>query len=184
MADTDIVTVDEVKKQLNIDPADTSQDDELAVYVEAVTEVIEHITGPVVPRSVTEVYDGGQAALTLRRSPVIAITSVTESGLALTAGAYTLSAGILTRVSGRWSGTAGAVTVVYQAGRPTIPAAIKLAAKELAQVNFRPQLGGDYSPFDTDSPEEGIPGEVRLGFFVPNRVRELLAPHDQYAGIG
>ena len=181
MAATDIVTVDEVKKQLNIDPADTSQDEELAVYVSAVTEVVEDIVGPVVPREVTESHDGISGIVILNRPPVISITTVAEGGTTLTADDFTasLEAGILYRRNGLWAGGRGAVTVTYQAGRTTTPPAIRLAAKELAQVNFRPQLGGDYSPFDTDSPDEGIPGEVRLGFFVPRRVRELLKPHEQ-----
>ncbi|WP_420123203.1 hypothetical protein [Nakamurella sp.] len=176
----DIVTVAEVKKQLNIPETDDSQDDELAVYIAAVTEVVEDIVGPVVPREVTETHDAAGPVLLLRQPPAVSITSVVEAGATLTADDYLvdLDAGILRRRQPYgWVGGIGAVTVTYQGGRNTTPAAVKLAAKELVMVNFRPQLGGDYSPFDTDSPEEGIPGEVRLGFFVPNRVRELLKPH-------
>ncbi|RKN38455.1 head-tail connector protein [Micromonospora endolithica] len=183
MADTDIVALAEAKKQLNIAADDTSQDDELQLYIEAVTEVVEQVVGPVAPRTVTEVHDGRTGPLVLRRPPVLSVTSVTEAGIVLTDG-WSTAGGLLYRLGGRWAGGQGGVTVIYQAGRASTAAAIKLAAKELVMVNYRPQLGGDYSPFDTDSPDEGVPGEVRLGFFVPNRVRDLLAPHDQYAGIG
>ncbi|MGK5737272.1 phage head-tail connector protein [Micromonospora sp. URMC 103] len=177
----DIVTLDEVKKQLNIPLDDTSQDDELLVYIGAVTEVVEDIVGPVTPRAVVETHDGGRNAIILRKPPILSVTSVVEDGTTLTTADYTasLDAGILYRGTGFWLGGRGSVTVTYQAGRQTTPVAVRLAAQELTQVNFRPQLGGDYSPFDTDAPEEGIPGEVRLGFFVPNRIRELLKPYQQ-----
>ncbi|MDG4799048.1 head-tail connector protein [Micromonospora sp. WMMD980] len=173
-----IVGLAEVKRQLNIDPADTSQDEELSGYIAAVTEVVEDIVGPVVPRTVTETHVGGAATLILRRPPLIAITSVLEAGVNLASSTWAVDpeTGVLTRAGGRWFGP---VTVAYRAGRASIPPSIRLAAKELAMVNYRPQLGGDYSPFDTDSPEEGIPGEVRLGFFVPRRVRELLKSYEQ-----
>jgi len=175
------VSLEEVKKQLNIPLDDTSQDGELEGYIGAAVEVVEDIVGPVVPREVTETHDGGRDVLILRRPPVLSITSVVEGESAIAADGYvaSLDAGILYRSTGRWLGGRGAVTVVYQAGRETVPAAVRQAAKELVMVNFRPQLGGDYSPFDTDDPEEGIPGEVRLGFFVPNRIRDLLKPYTQ-----
>ncbi|MDW3849659.1 phage gp6-like head-tail connector protein [Micromonospora sp. BRA006-A] len=173
-----IVGLAQVKKQLNIDPADTSQDEELSGYIDAVTEVVEDIVGPVLPRTVTETHTGGAGTLILRRPPVISVTAVVENGTTLADGAWQVDpeTGILTRSGARWAGT---VAVTYRAGRTVTPPSIRLAAKELAQVNFRPQLGGDYSPFDTDSAEEGVPGEVRLGFFVPRRVRELLKPYEQ-----
>lgn len=173
----DIVSVAEVKKQLNIPADDDSQDDELAAYIAAVTEVVEDIVGPVDPREVTETHPGGTRTLILRLPPALSITSVTEDGSVLAAADYTasLDSGVLYRAHGWWA----PVTVVYQAGRSSVPASVKLAAKELVMVNFRPQLGGDYSPFDTDAPGEGVPGEVRLGFFVPNRARELLKPFEQ-----
>lgn len=178
MAATDIVTVDEVKKQLNIPALDTSQDDELGDFISSVTDVIEHIVGPVVPREVVEVHDGGKPAVVLRRPPVLSVTSVAESGTTLDAVGYTTSvaAGVLYRSSGRFAGTHGAISVTYQAGRATTPASIKQAAKELVAVNFRPQQGGNFSPFDRSDDGAGG-GDIILGFFVPNRVMQMLAPH-------
>lgn len=184
MATTDIVTVDEVKKQLNIPLEDTSQDDELATFIESVTDVIEHVTGPVVPRSVTEVHDGGAEQVVLRRRPVLSVTSVTEAGAVVNAAGYTqsLAAGVLYRTSGAWAGRRASVTVVYQAGRESTPASIKQAAKELAAFNWRPQQGGNHSVFD--SVGDSVPaGEVILGFLVPNRVVQMLTPNDQMDGF-
>ncbi|WP_319460085.1 head-tail connector protein [Micromonospora sp. RTP1Z1] len=179
---TDIVTVDEVKKHLNIELTNTTQDDELLGFIESVTDVIEHVTGPVVPRSITEVHDGGVEALVLRRRPVLSVTSVTEDGSAVGVDGYkpSLAAGVLYRSSGRWSGGRCAVTVVYQAGRASTPASIKQAAKELVAFNFRPQQGGNSSVFDADG---AAAPEVILGFLVPNRVMQMLTPNDQLDGF-
>ncbi|MGA4726290.1 N,N-dimethylformamidase beta subunit family domain-containing protein [Micromonospora taraxaci] len=175
---TDIVTVEEVKKQLNIPLGDTSQDAELGDFIASVTDVIEHIVGPVVPREVVEFHDGGQGALTLRRPPVLSVTSVVESGVTLDAAGYasSLASGLLRRSSGRWAGGYGSVGVTYQAGRATTPASIKQAAKELVALNFRPQQGGNFSPFDSGG-DSAPGGDMILGFFVPNRVMQMLSPH-------
>jgi hypothetical protein len=178
MAETDIVTVAEVKKHLNIAEADDAQDAELGDFISSVTDVIEHIVGPVVPRQVVEVHDGGRPAVALRRPPVLSVTSVAESGTTLDAAGYTpsLSAGVLYRSSHHWAGTHGTVSVTYQAGRATTPASIKQAAKELVALNFRPQQGGNFSPFDSGG-DSAAGGDMILGFFVPNRVMQMLTPH-------
>ncbi len=173
-----IISVAEAKKQLNIPEWDTSQDAELADFITSVTDVIEHIVGPVVPRQVVEVHDGGRPAVALRRPPVLSVTSVAESGTTVDTAGYTcaLAAGVLYRSSGRWAGTHGTVTVTYQAGRATTPASIKQAAKELVAFNFRPQQGGNFSPFDSGG-DSAPGGDMVLGFFVPNRVMQMLSPH-------
>lgn len=73
-------------------------------------------------RSITEVYDGGQAAVVLRRKPVLQVTSVSDAGTALAGTDYTLdaSSGILYR-GGQYSPRSfrnglGSVAVVYEAG--------------------------------------------------------------------
>lgn len=182
MAATDIVSLASVKTHLNISSSDTSQDAELAVFIESVTPVIEHVTGPVVTRAVVENHDGGAEAIVLRRPPAQSITSVTEDGTTVAASEYYLSeAGVLYRRYGVWVGCRGKVQVTYQAGiaaaLATVPASIAMAAKELIRINWRPQQGGNYSPFDGGASDEL--GQVRLGFFIPNRVAEMLVPHAQ-----
>lgn len=177
----DIVTVEEVKKQLNIPESDTSQDAELGDFIASITDVIEDVVGPVVPREVTEDHDGGAEVVILRRPPVLSITAVTEDGTEVLASGYTasLEAGVLYRTAGTWAGGRRLVSVTYQAGRNPTPASIKQAAKELVAVNFRGQLGGNQSVFDGGAPQPAPAGEIRLGFFIPNRVMQLLRPHRQ-----
>lgn len=177
----DIVSVAEVKKQLNIPDSDTSQDAELADFIASITDVIEDVVGPVVPREVTEVHDGGTEVVILRQPPVLDVTSVTEDGSAVDPSGYTasLDAGVLYRTGRTWAGGRAGVRVIYQAGRAVTSASIKQAGKELVAVNFRGQLGGNQSVFDGGAPQPAAAGEIRLGFFIPNRVMQLLRPHRQ-----
>jgi hypothetical protein len=178
--------LEQVKRRLNIPLADTSQDVDLEDSIAAVTEVVEHLIGPVEPREVVETHDGGSNAVVLRRPPVLSITSVTENGLAVPAGtsgySVDLAAGVLYRGRyGQWAySTRGAVTVTYQAGRLVVPASASMAARDLVAFNHRPEQAGSYSPFPTEEP---VSGQI-LGFFIPNRVRQMLAPHEQITGIG
>ena len=179
-----IVTPADAKAQLNILSADTSQDTELTAFIAAATEVVEHITGPVEARQVVEVHDGGQGAIVLREPPVLSVTSVTEGGVTVPSTGYVLSsAGVLYRTPGAWSTGWNAVTVTYQAGRSTVPPSIRQAVLELVAVNFRSQQGGNYSPFDSGADAGDQGGQPRLGFFVPNRVMQLLDPHRQGGGF-
>lgn len=184
MAETDLVTLAQAKKHLNIPEDVTAHDDELADFIPAVTEVIEHVVGPVVPREVTEVHDGGREALVLRCRPVLSVVSVTEAGSEVDPSGYTpsLAAGVLYRVSGQWAGGRSAVTVVVQAGRVAKPPSIMLAAKELLAFCWRPQQGGNNSVFDAggDGSDEA---QMILGFLVPNRVLQMLAPHELTDGF-
>jgi hypothetical protein len=69
------------------------------------------------------------------------------------------------------------VELTYVAGLAAVPANLLEAARELIRVNWRPQRGGNFNPFDggQSDVDQPTPDQVRLGFFVPGRVMELLA---------
>jgi len=185
VADTDLATLAQVKQHLNIPSGTTTHDSELSAFIEAMTAVVEQITGPVVLQQVVERHHGGQRHITLLRPPVASITSVAEGGETVAADGYVLSdAGLLYRASGRWYPGTSNIEVTYQAGRVAatadVPASIRHAALELLAVNWRPQQGGNFGPFDSGGAGEGT---VRLGFFVPNRVVQLCAPYQMWAGV-
>ena len=101
MAATDLFTLDEAKKQLNIDPDNTDSDAELAGYVSGVTRVVERYVGAVVHRTMTERFDGGRSELLLSHIPVASVTSVADGGTAVDASGYTVTeSGVLSRVAG------------------------------------------------------------------------------------
>jgi hypothetical protein len=182
----------EVKDRLNIDPTDTAYDDELRGFILSASEVVEDIVGVVARRTFTETYSGcGERTVLLRRRPVLSITAVTENGVTVPPSQYSVdSAGVLTRrvgfAAGRWLWGVDNINVVYVAGRTAGPWSVIDATKELIRINWRPQQGGNYSPFDggdsddfgvSRAAEGGLQGEIRLGFFVPNTVMQRLQPH-------
>lgn len=94
-------------------------------------------------RTVVERHSGGRAALVLKVTPVVSVTSVVESGQALTGGAdvdWVLDepgTGILWRGSptsgGRWAAGRQNVTVTYIAGYVTPPPVLRSVALGVVQ---------------------------------------------------
>jgi hypothetical protein len=175
-----IVGLAEVKDTLNIDQANTSQDEELRRTIAGATAVVEDIVGVVARRSFTQTFSGrGTSTLLLSRRPVIPpMTTVVEDGVTLAASDYTVTEhGVLTRLAGgtRWRWPVGVDNIVatHNGGRAIVGDNILDGTRDLIRVNFRPQIGGNRSPFD-NATDRAEPGQMRLGFFVPNSVMERL----------
>ena len=197
-----IVTVAEAKTHLNIPASDTSQDTEIQGFIDAAQPLIEDITGPVATASHTEYFDGGCSTIVLSWLPVVSVTSVTEyyglSTFPLTnqplgsqtdAFGYTLDAatGQITRrtfggEAAQFAAGAKNVKVVYTAGLNSTPGNVRLAALELirhlwqqSQQGGRPRFGGN-AILDGEN-------HVPIGFALPDRVVELLAPNRRPPGV-
>lgn len=177
-----IVGLAETKDHLNIAQTDISQDEELRRAIAGASAVVEDIVGVVARRSIVQTFSGdGGNVLLLSRLPVISVTSVVEDSITLPATDYTVNAhGVLKRVAGgvaaRWSVGDENIVVTTIAGRTVVADNILDGTRDLIRVNFRPQLGGNRSPFDNVGERQSEPGTVRLGFFVPNSVMERLNP--------
>ena len=182
MAITDgLITLDEARASLQWAASDTAGNSDLERYVEAATPVIENITGPLVARSRVFTFDGGESTLVV---PVrfTSVTSVVESGVTVTDFVAEPSAGLITAgtTEGTRTWTSGLqnVVVTVAVGSATIPANVKLAAREL--VRFWWQQGRQANtPAFGDAPESGVP----MGFAVPRRVIELLESSPRVAGF-
>lgn len=202
---TDLVAIGDVAAHLNWDSTQqTKYASEMARFISAVTPVVERITGPVVQRTYDEWFDGGGQQIILRK-PVVSVTLLTESSgnslqvLAnepLTAvgdsHGYTVNGdtGVVTR---RSNGVATAfadgvenVHAQYTAGlcvdTPSVPPNVALGALEIIRVNWQPQQAGNRPIMgQTDLPVAD--GLRTMGFFVPNRVIELLQPNLSSLGI-
>jgi hypothetical protein len=196
----DLLTLDEAKRALNIDPGNTNFDTELALYVTALSERIDQECGPVVKRSVSgEAHAGGGLVIYPDYVPVAAVGSVVEyvGGTATTltaatdtvAGDYLLeNPGTLHSFISRWSNfnvrrfAGGRVVINYVAGRFDSTAAVSALFKQAAStflVHLWQTQGSGSATFG--SPAEAIP-QFGLGFAVPNRVVEMLA-HERIAGV-
>lgn len=172
-----LLTLDKARRQLAIES--TTDDDELQDFLDGMTETIEGYIGAVEQRTVTETQDGSGRTLCLRTTPVVSLTGVTpilSGGAAVDVSALHLdgATGVIRRLdNARWAG--GPWTVVYEAGRPEIPAGVRLAARILLQHLWRTRYGAarGNSGADDYNVTEGVPG---WGYAVPNRVLELLDP--------
>lgn len=180
MAATDIFTLAMAKGQLNIDPADTRSDAELSeVYIPAVTGVVEQVVGPVIHRTVTEVFDGGKATLLLTSVPVVSLTSVTEAGATLDPSGFVVSrSGVLTQIAGAAPMALlpgiQSVAVDYVAGQAADTTAvdgnIRLAGLIILQHMWETQRPAGAGPFSQTQDDY----DPRYSYSIPRRALELL----------
>lgn len=200
-----LLSLGDVKDHLNIPASDRTHDAELIRFIDAITPVVEGITGPVVQRVYQdEMYDGGMPFISLRHRPIVAVHEVAEFRGPIR---YTLTQvptpdqGTIYSYSWEPNGritrrtVGGGVTpfpfgmnqvlVTYTAGLASIPGNVRYGALELVRVNYqqtqqggRPQYGQGASGLPDD-----FAGYQALGFFVPNRVRELLAPSRRHPSV-
>lgn len=205
---TDLVTLADVQAHLNWSDAQAAQyATEVALFISSVTTVVEDISGPVVQRTYDEWYSGGTSRLQLNAYPIATISLVTESyggsvvwtlseqpldgNNAGDAYGYTVdyTNGMLVRrashVAMPFAPGVQNVHVQYTAGMcvdtASVPPNIALGALELIRINWQPQQGGN-RPM-VGNPELPVADALRLGFFVPNRVMEILKPNANRFGI-
>lgn len=173
-----LVSLADAKEQLNITA--TTSDEELRVYLEAATGVVErHLGQAVVRRSRTEEHTVPTGdVLVLNWAPVVSITS-----LARVDGTYTWSVptlhvtptGVVTSPLGL--PPSGALTVTYVAGMPVVPEEYALAARIIVQHLWETQRGAAGAPRAGglgDTLTLSRSGSSGFGFAIPNRALELL----------
>ena len=200
-----IVGLGEVKDYLNIQNSDKTRDAKLVRFIDAMTPVVEGITGPIVQRTIqNELHDGGgRTFLSTRYRPVIAVSSVTEYRGPI---AYPLTQiptpDLGTIYSYMWEPngritrrTVGggmtpfppgidSVYVTYSTGYITPPANVVEGTLELIRINFQETQQGRPRVGQGGGGDGDMAREPFLGFFVPGRVKELLAPNKRHPRIG
>ena len=179
MSSTDILTVSDAQTSLGV----TGSEGDLQDYVSAATAIVEDITGPVIQRSVSETFDGGQLAVILKY-PVVEVTTVTENGVTVDSTGYTATAGqrIMWRggqtLSLAWAVGRQNVTVAYTAGivsdYSSVPANLRLAARELVRVWWQVGRQGNRPGFG-DAPDDTV--YTPSGYAVSPRIEALCHPH-------
>ncbi|MGW0821832.1 hypothetical protein [Streptomyces sp. NPDC002845] len=181
-----ILSLADAKKHVNI--TGTRDDDELRFWNNATTRAVEFYTGPVIARSVTEDHDVGRTrVLALRQVPALSLTTVAavlDSGTSYAVADLDLDGdtGIVRRKDGGW--LCGPLRATYTAGRASIRENITAGARIILEHLWRTQRagrrGGLAGGGDDYSVTEPIPG---LGYAVPNRAVELLAPDRLPPGV-
>jgi len=192
-----IISLAEAKDYLQIPATNKNEDAKLVRMIQGLGPVVEFLVGPVIQKTVEEWHDGGTDTVILRQRPIVNVMSVTEyvgsvqwplaiiqdpsEGQVYSVQIETATGRLIRRTPGggtqSFQGGRQTVQVIYVCGRQTIDTNITLGALELVRINFsqtqrrRPNIG--IPGYEADEVE---PGREILGFFVPNRVRELLMP--------
>jgi hypothetical protein len=184
-----IVSLEDVKRHLNIPLTNTRDDGELEVKISAATAKIEHRCGPVIKRTVTnERHGGGRRSVWLREvpgdggGPLVSVTSVTSvaDGTAVTptdldvdpCGRVALLSGA--RLPGGehyWS---------YTAGRTLVPEGLREAALNFVKGSWETQRGASGLPWKgaQDTPVE-LPGMGLVLWRLEQDLVPFLRPPSQ-----
>ena len=184
-----VLTLAEAKAHLNI--TTTTQDVELATFMDAAEAVIAKRCGPLTPVTTTCRVRGG-GSLVLPVVPAVSLTSVSPAGWLDSVDVYfdtyeddygdplpvtdlylNGAAGVVTHNLG---GTFGAASydVVYESGRASIPEDLLLAVKELVRHLWSTsQRGGSRRP---GSEAMAVNPATYL---LPYQVQSLIEPHTQ-----
>lgn len=188
--DVSVLPLQDAKDMLNITATKTTYDAEIQTWIDTIEAGLEKLTGgPLVNRSVTEFCKVTRSyrEIAVRQRPLVSVTSITDNAtgtaLSLTDLDPDYNAGIIRRKLQLPFWARGPYyTVVYTAGWgvPTPPAFNGAARIILAHLwdlqhgpSTRPTLGGDETTVD-----------YGLGFAIPNRAAELLAPYALETALG
>jgi len=188
MASTDLVTLAEAESYMGAD----SDAPTLALFVTAVSRLIDERVGPVVQRTITgETHDGGDRNIFLKHAPLSSVTSVTEyqGNTAVTLTAETpstspgsgflvdLTTGQVTRRSGKidwhfWPGRDN-VTVTYVAGRYADTASVDERFKMAALISIRQLWAREQGMGTVTFGPDGAP-ILGATFALPNAALAML----------
>lgn len=164
-----LTTGDDVAAMLRWGDAEkTKHSDDIAVYVAAAIEVVEHEAGPFELGQVVHTADGGASVALPSR--VSAIASVTVDGSVVTGWTLDRNAAI---IYGPFGSGRQNVVVTYTTGFTVVPPAAKLAATMVAADMWA--IASQRAP--------GLDDQVDPGYLVPAKVRQLLAPFKTIPGF-
>lgn len=173
-----IVSLADAKAQLNMDPADTSDDDELRGFVYATTAAVEdYLHEVVVRRTFTDELELCRARrFRLWQAPVISLTSVQlwDGSVTWDVSDMRVSPSGLVRVVNGPLVT-GLVDVAWLAGYQVVPYNYRQGALVILAHLWETQRGGGTVMSGVIGPEERFrqPGEY---FTLPNKAKEWLGP--------
>jgi hypothetical protein len=197
-----MISLADAKEQLNksatsSNPGSTD-DAELMGFIRSASYAVNHMTGYTVRTGFSEwltpdwgtpgpnlgVYGSGYVSLTLARSPVLSVESITPmfygvAALSLVGVSLDGEAGVL------WLPTnqlfLGPCTVQYTAGRSFVPANLQSACRVIVQHLWDTQRGPAVKGFLGGDDTVMVPG---IGFAIPSRAVELMAQSPFHAAPG
>ena len=185
-----VLSLADAKDFIDIPQATTKYDDEIARKISVIEGMLERMTGgPIVNRTIvderTEV-GSGYHTLTVRYRPLVSVTSITDvasgTALAVTDLDVDTATGVIRRKLNLpfWS-RGPYYLITYVAGQGVVtPAAFSEAASVILQHLWESQRGQSSVPQYGGEETVTLPG---LGYAIPNRAAELLAPFAQEAYV-
>lgn len=176
--ESSVLSVDDAKTFLNITA--TTSNEEIRQFITRAEAAIAARTGPLIPTATTSVVEGRSDVLILPVQPVISVTSITPTGgSALGLSSFTTISNVIS-----WNYKTGwfplpFYTVVYQAGRTTVPADLYGAVQEMLKHLWATQRGGATRPGSrTSETADTVPGAAYL---YPFRVEQVI---NEYTPLG
>lgn len=197
-----LVTLAEVKGRLGIQPSNTTRDEEISLLIEAVTPLIEHKTGPIVPRRFEEWHEGGNTYIMLRRRPStfpgtspilrlvacseylgpiewpLAIIASPDQGQLYSCMLDSKLAMVVRRTAGggvqAFPNQPQAVHVVYEAGQETVPPNVKVALMEALREFWQSTQQVGRGRQTVAEAEES--GGLSLPYLIARHALEMISP--------
>lgn len=175
-----VASMEEFKAHLN--RSDATDDVELRTYLASATEWVEaELGGPLSVTTYTEMHTPRGLIITPFKTQLVSVTSITPispvGASAFDSSLYYADTTLGLIVAYRYWPAPGPYTVAYRAGLSSIRERHKLAGLIVAAHLWDVQNGFAGRRNTTEFAPTG------LGFAVPNRARELLAP-DRMPAIG
>jgi uncharacterized phiE125 gp8 family phage protein len=179
-----IVSLPDARRYLRLG-VDTSRDDELRSVMDAATSLAEAYTGRTYRRTVlTEIHDGGRAALVLRHTPVQSIVAVTVDGSPTTNWVLHQVSGILlhgsTMAVSCWPSGIQHIIVTYVAGPLVVPPHIAEAVLVITGHLWDTRRGGSNLPRQAGADAEY---STATPYALPRRAEQIL-DRDRAPGFG
>jgi hypothetical protein len=202
-ATLNLISFGDLRDQLNIDTVDTSSTARLRRFVQTATDVVQNITGPILPVTITREYDGEGTFIVLPERWVKAITDLHETrgitnyalteqplGHSTDAFGYTWDRQTNKIIRRAYGGAVAVfppglnvVSITYAAGMATIPQDVTDATGELIRHWWAHGQQPYRGTFQATTGDDDGGAITVMGYSVPNRVNEMLAPYRRRVGI-
>lgn len=183
-----VISLADAKKALTI--TSTTNDDDLRLYLGAVTSVVESIVGPILASTHTEIRPASDK-IVLAYSPAQSIVSVTPTDPSFAGafvGTYLLepNTGILRRqgfypfepayafaIEHTYWYDGYDLTITYTAGRATVPAGVQVAARMILADSWATRRGAMPLPARGGDQVEQVRG---MDVVISQEAKDFLAP--------
>lgn len=187
-----IISLADARTHLRLPAANTDDDAALQnTFIPAVSDVLRHECGEIIPNQHDELYDGGDLSIWLRHCPVLEVNNVEEgwgwtnyeldyvevnSTMSTSMFAYSIdnpTVGVITRRSGGnvnipFMHGSSNIRVNYVAGRQKVPDSLKLAALELLAYWWQgsQQRGAQFQSTGYNTMDQAEPTSGAMGGLI------------------